>query len=167
MFFFITRIPNVWRNREKKIKSKSWHKLYVAMWYVFFLSTLVCLLHIMLTQKKRNNNNKPTSFSLSFYLSHFLPSSLPQQHIYTYIKCTYVLTYLCLYVAYVYEGLYNFEDSTKTMPRFLFFFILLISFQKKISWKKAGRKEMDKKKYLKKRLVKEETRRMFLLPGLW
>lgn len=82
-----------------------------------------------------------TNQHLFLYLSISLTSSLPQQHIYTYIKCTYVLTYLCLYVAYVYEGLYNFEDSTKTMPRFLFFLFFWFLFKKK----KVEKKQAEKK----------------------
>lgn len=51
----------------------------------------------------------------------------------------YVRTYLCLYIVYVYEGLYNFEDSTKTMPRFFFYSSDFFSTKKKLN-KQAEKK---------------------------
>ena len=105
-----------------------------------------------------------TNQHLFLDLSLSLTSSLPQQHIYkhTLHVRTYVHIYVCMLHMYMKASIILKIPQKQCLASY-FIFILLISFQLK---KKAGRKEMDKKKYLKKRLVKEETRRMFLLPGL-
>lgn len=151
MFSIIISMLEELRNR-KKLNQRSRHKLYVAMWYVFFLSTLVCLLHNMLTQK--NNNNKPT---ISLSLSPFLNSiSIHTVHVPT---CTYVCMFVHMYMKA--SIILKIPQKQCLASSYFLFFYFSDFFSKKPS-----RKEMNKKKYLKKRLVKGETRRMFLLPGL-